>query len=64
MEQRREPMDKNRIRGSHRRTSGQRAVKSSSIKGGGCKSGGCALKAVRLIAGDLPHVPKLGLRME
>ena len=39
-------------------------AKSISIKGTGCKFGGCALKAVRLIAGDLLHVPESGLRME
>ena len=61
MEQRREPMDKNRI---WRRTSGQGTAKSISIKGAGCKFGGCALKAARLIAGDLLHVPEPGLRME
>ena len=61
MEQRREPMDKNRI---WRRTSGQGTAKSISIKGAGCKFGGCALKAVSLIAGDLLHVPEPGLRVE
>lgn len=64
MEQRREPMDKNRIRGIRRRTSWQMTAKSISIKGAGCKSGGCALKAVTLIAGGLPHVPESGLRVE
>jgi len=39
-------------------------AKSISIKGAGCKFGGCALKAVRLIAGGLLHVPESGLRME
>jgi hypothetical protein len=39
-------------------------AKSISIKGAGCKFGGCALKAVRLIAGDLLHVPESGLRVE
>ncbi len=64
MEQRREPMDKNRIRGLRRRTSGQMTAKSISIKGAGGKSGGCALKAVVLIAGGLLHVPESGLRVE
>jgi len=64
VEQRCEPMDKNRIRGIRRWTSWQRAAKSASIKGAGCKSGGCALKAVSLIAGGLPHVPESGLRRE
>ncbi len=64
MEQKREPMDKNRIRGLRRRTSGQMTAKSISIKGAGGKSGGCALKAVVLIAGGLLHVPESGLRVE
>ena len=64
MEQSREPMDKNRIRGLRRRTSGQMTAKSISIKGAGCKFGGCALKAVVLIAGGLLHVPESGLRVE
>ena len=64
MEQRREPMDKNRMGGIRRRTSWQVTAKSISIKGTGCKFGGCALKAVRLIAGDLSHVPEPGLRVE
>ena len=64
MEQRREPMDKNRIRGLRRRTSGQMTAKSISIKGAGGKSGGCAVKAVVLIAGGLLHVPESGLRVE
>ena len=64
MEQRREPMDKNRIRGLRRRTSGQMTAKCISIKGAGGKSGGCALKAVVLIAGGLLHVPESGLGVE
>jgi len=64
VEQSREPMDKNRIRGLRRRTSGQMTAKSISIKGAGGKSGGCALKAVVLIAGGLLHVPDSGLRVE
>ena len=64
MEQRREPMDKNRIGGIRRRTSWHVTAKSISIKGAGCKFGGCALKAVSLIAGDLLHVPEPGLRLE
>ena len=62
MEQRREPMDKNRIGGIRCRTSGQMTAKSISIKGTGCKSGGCALKAVELTSGDLPFVLDSGLR--
>ncbi len=64
MEQRREPMDKNRVRGIRRRTSGHVTVKSISIKGAGCKPGGCARKAVELTSGDLPSVSDPGLRME
>ena len=64
MEQKREPMDKNRIRGIRRRTSRQMTTKSISIKGAGCKSGGCALKAVELTSGDLPPVRKTGLGEE
>ena len=57
-------MDKNRIRGLRRRTSGQLIAKSSTIKGAGGKFGGCALKAVVLITGGLLHVLKSGLRVE
>src|SRR3984893_7703449 len=64
VEQRREPMDKNRIRGIRRRTSWPMTAKSISIKGAGCRSGGCASKAVSLIAGGLLHVPEAGLRVE
>lgn len=64
MEQRREPMDKNRIRGIRRWASGHVTAKPVSIKGAGCKSGGCALKAVELTSGDLPFVPESGLRAE
>ena len=63
MEQRREAMDKNRIGGIRRRTSGGMVAKSISIKGAGCKFGGCAWKAVILIAGGLSHVPEPGLRV-
>jgi hypothetical protein len=62
VEQRREPMDKNRIRGIRCRTSWQLTTKSISIKGTGCKSGGCALTAVELTSGDLPFVLHSGLR--
>jgi hypothetical protein len=57
-------MDKNRIRGIRRWTSGQMVAKSTSIKSAGCKFGGCALKAVELTSGDLFHVPESGLRVE
>ena len=64
VEQKREPMDKNRIRGIRRRTCGHMIAKSISIKGAGCKSGGCAWKAVELTSGGLSHVPESGLRGE
>ena len=60
MEQTREPMDKNRIRGALRRTSGQLIAKSKSIKGAGRKFGGCARKAVELTSGDLRRVLCIG----
>ena len=53
-------MDKNRIQGSHARTSRPRTTKSISIKGRGCRSGGCAVKAVELTSGDLPRVRPAG----
>jgi hypothetical protein len=53
VEQRHKPMDKNRIRGIRRRTSGQTIAKSTSIKGAGCKFGGCVLKAVEFTSGGL-----------
>ncbi len=64
LEQSRDPMDKNRIRGGHARTSRQMAAKSISTKGRGCRSGGCAVKAGELTSGDLPrvHVKGRGLR--
>jgi hypothetical protein len=64
VEQKREPMYKNRIRGIRCRASGQMIAKPISIKGTGCRSGGCALKAVELTSGDLPFVLDTGLRME
>ena len=56
MEQRREPMDKNRIGGIRRRASWQMTTKPISIKDAGCKSGGGALKAVELTSGELTLV--------
>ena len=56
MEQRREPMNKNRIGGLRWRASEQLIAKPISIKRTGGKSGGCALKAVELTLGDLRHV--------
>ena len=64
MEQTREPMDKNRIRGIRRRASGQMTAKPISIKGAGCKFGGCARKAIELTSGDLPLVAESRLRIE
>ena len=64
MEQKREPMNKNRIRGIRRRASWQLTTKPISIKGAGCKSGGGALKAVEFTSGDLLLVAELRLRKE
>ena len=64
MEQTYEPMYKNRIRGIRCRASEQVIAKPISIKGTGCKFGGCVRKAVELTSGDLPFVPKSGLRVE
>ena len=64
MEQKREPMDKNRIRGRQCRASGQLTAKPISIKGTGCKFGGCARKAVELTSGDLSLVAKSRLGVE
>jgi len=63
-EQRREPMNKNRIRGIRCRARWQMTAKPISIKGTGCKSGGFALKVVGLTSGDLPFVLESGLRIE
>jgi len=57
VEQRREPTNRNRIRGIPGRTSEHVSAKSISIKGVGCKSGGCALKAAGLTPGGLSAVP-------
>ena len=64
MEQRREPMNKNRMRGIRCGTNGHMTAKSISIKSTGCKSGGCARKAVELTSGDLLFVLYSGLRIE
>ena len=64
MEQRHEPMYKNRIRGIRCRTSGHLTAKSISIKGTGCKFGGCVRKAVELTSGDLPFVSESRLKIE
>ena len=63
VEQKCEPMNKNRIRGMQRRASWQLTTKPPSIKDAGCKSGGCALKAVELTSGDLWRVVDSRLRL-
>lgn len=60
VEQVREPMDKNRIRGGMRRTSEPLIAKSISIKGAERTSGGGAQKAVGLTSGGLHRVPGSG----
>jgi hypothetical protein len=62
VEQNRDPTNRNRIRGSAGRTSGQDVAKSISIKDRDCKSGGCARKVVELTSRDLCRVPR-GLRV-
>lgn len=52
----REPMNKNRIRGSRGRTSQPLMAKSRSIKDRDCRFGGCAWKIVRLTSGGLCRV--------
>jgi hypothetical protein len=64
VEQKREPMNKNRIRGIRRRASWQLTTKPISIKGAGCKSGGGALKAVEFTSGDLLLVAESRLKEE
>lgn len=56
VERKREPMNKNRIRGRFGRTSQQLMTKSRSIKDQCGKSGGCAWKIVRLTSGGLCRV--------
>ena len=58
MEQNRDPMDKNRIRGLPGRTSGQVTAKSTVIKDRGGKFGGCAGKAVGLTSGGSVSRPE------
>ena len=62
VEQSRDPMDKNRIRGLPGRTSERMIAKSMVIKGRGGKSGGRAAKAVGLTSGGLRCVSATGLR--
>ena len=64
VEQRREPMNKNRIQGIGCRASWQMTAKRISIKDTECRSGGCASKVVELTSGDLPFVLDTGLRNE
>ena len=60
VEQSRDPMDKNRIRGLPGRTSERDVAKSAAIKGRGGKSGGDAAKAVGLTSGGLRRVRNSG----
>jgi hypothetical protein len=62
VEQKREPTNRNRIRGIPSRAKGQPTNKPISIKDSDCRSGGCALKAVELTPGDLAGVLESGLR--
>ena len=64
VEQKHEPMNKNRMGGIQCRASGQVTAKPVSIKSTGCKSGGCVRKAVELTSGDLPFVWESRLRRE
>jgi hypothetical protein len=64
VEQKHEPMYKNRIGGIPCRASGLATAKPISIKGTGCRSGGCVRKDVELTSGDLLLVPESGLRNE
>ena len=57
VEQRREPMHKNRIEGDRDRMSERKIAKSISVKGHGRRSGGCAPKAVGLTPGGLRRCP-------
>jgi len=56
VEQTREPMNKNWIRGLRCRASGQLIAKPTSIRDTGGKSSGCAWKAIELTSGDLLYV--------
>ncbi len=60
MKQKREPMNKNRIRGGVRRTSGPSTMKSISIKAVRRIFGGCAWEAVELTSGGLRPVLAVG----
>ncbi len=56
VEQRCEPMNKNRIRGASAGRAGNESRSPYSIKGAKRRSGGCALKAIELTPGDLSRV--------
>jgi hypothetical protein len=56
VEQTREPMNKNWIRGLRCRASEQLIAKPNSIKDTGGKSSGCAWKAIELTSGEPLHV--------
>lgn len=56
VERKREPMNKNRIRGRFGRTSWHESAKSTSIKDHCGKFGGCAQKIVKLTSGGLCRV--------
>ena len=62
VEQRCEPMNKNRIRGASAGRAGNVIAKSISIKGAKRRSGGCAPKAIELTPGDLLRVAHGRLR--
>jgi hypothetical protein len=62
VEQRCEPMNKNRIRGASAGRAGNESRKSISIKGAKRRSGGCAPKAIELTPGDLSRVAARRLR--
>jgi hypothetical protein len=64
VEQTREPMNKNGIRGLRCRASGQMIAKPTFIKGTGGKSSGCAWKAVKLTSGEPLYVTETGLRVK
>ncbi len=59
VEERGEPMNKNRISGVSGRTSKPLIAKSISMKGLGRRCGGCALKVVELTSGGLSSVAEI-----
>src|ERR1039457_4591551 len=60
VEQRREPMNKNQIRGIRCRTSGRLIAKSISIKGAGCRSGGLRVEGGQTYLGRSAACPGIG----